>query len=45
MGGGGGGGGVFGGLPQKQIEISGCILLDPGDGFAMDDAKRKNPQV
>ena len=31
--------GVFGGLPQKNLEISGsekCILVDPGDGFAMD---------
>ena len=35
------GGGCLCGLPQKQIEISGCILVDSGDGFAMDDAESK----
>ena len=38
--------GVFGGLPQKKIEISGsekCILVDPGDGFAMDNGESKKP--
>ena len=38
--------GVFGGLHQKIIEISGsekCILVDPGDGFAMDNGESKNP--
>ena len=37
--------GVFGGLPQKNLEISGsekCILVDRGDGFAMDNGERKN---
>ena len=37
---------MFGGLPQKKIEISGsekCILVDPGDGFAMDNGESKNP--
>ena len=33
-------------LPQKKIEISSsekCILVDPGDGFAMDNGESKNP--
>ena len=36
--------GVFGGLPQKMFEISGsekCILVDPGDGYAMDNGESK----
>ena len=36
-------GGVWG-LPQKQIEILGsekCILVDSGDGFAMDNRESK----
>ena len=35
---------VFGGLPQKNFEISGsekCILVDLGDGFAMDNGESK----
>ena len=39
--------GCLGGLPQEKIEILGsekCILVDPGDGFAMDnDESKKNP--
>ena len=38
---------VFGGLPRKKFEISGsekCILVDPGDGFAMDNGESKKPQ-
>ena len=37
---------MFSGLPQKKIEISGsekCILVDPGDGFAMDNGESKKP--
>ena len=32
------------GLPQKMLEISGSekyILVDPGDGFAMDNGESK----
>ena len=39
--------GVWWGFPRKKIEISGsekCILVDPGDGFAM-DKKQKTPHV
>ena len=35
---------MFGGLPQKMFEISGsenCILVEPGDGFAMDNVESK----
>ena len=35
---------VFRGLPLKNFEISGsekCILVDPGDGFAMDNGESK----
>ena len=35
---------MFGGLPQKLFEISGsekCILMDPGEGFAMDNGESK----
>ena len=38
--------GVFRGLPQKKFEISGfekCILVDPGDVFAMDNGESKKP--
>ena len=38
--------GVFGG--RKKIEISGsekCILVDPGDGFAMDNGESKKTQL
>ena len=37
---------MFGGLHQKKIEILGsekCILVDPGDGFAMDNGESKKP--
>ena len=40
------GGGVWGPPREKKIEISGsekCILVDPGDGFAMDNRERKKP--
>ena len=36
----------LGGLPKKHFEISGsekCILVDPGDGFAIDNGGSKNP--
>ena len=37
---------MFGGLPQKKIAISGsnkkCILVDPGDGFGMDNGESKS---
>ena len=39
-------GGVWGAFPRKWIEISGSekfILVDPGDGFAMDNGE--TPQV
>ena len=39
--------GVFGGpSPENVFEISSsekCILVDPEDGFAMDNGERKNP--
>ena len=38
--------GVFGGLPQKKIEISGSGKVhfgDPEDGFAMDNRESKKP--
>ena len=36
--------GGFGGLPQKKLKILGsgkCILVDSGDGFAMDNRGSK----
>ena len=36
--------GMFEGLPQKKIAISGsqkCIVVDPGDGFAMNNGESK----
>ena len=38
--------GLFGGLPYKKNEILGfekCILVDSGDGFAMDNRESKKP--
>ena len=40
---------MLGDLPQKKIEILGsekCILVDAGDGFAMDNGEsKKTPKV
>ena len=38
--------GCLWGLSLKNFEISGsekCILVDPGDGFAIDNGESKNP--
>ena len=38
-------GGVWGDSPRKISGSEKCILVDPGDGFAMDNGERKNPSA